>query len=91
VVAVITKIGFDHTAILGDTIEKIAYEKCCILRDCPVITSYHQDEKALEVIKMQANKLYIPDKNNNSPVFYKKIQYLLLIKNKTCIKQNNNV
>jgi dihydrofolate synthase/folylpolyglutamate synthase len=63
VAAVITKIGLDHTAILGDTIEKIAYEKCGILRDCPVITSYHQDEKALEVIKMQANKLYIPDKN----------------------------
>ena len=63
VAAVITKIGLDHTAILGDTIEKIAYEKCGILRDCPVITSYHQDEKALEVIKMQANKLYIPDEN----------------------------
>lgn len=61
--AVITKIGLDHTAILGDTIEKIAYEKCGILRDCSVITAYHQDKKALEVIKMQANKLYIPDEN----------------------------
>ena len=63
VAAVITKIGLDHTAILGDTIEKIAYEKCGILRDCPVITSYHQDKKAFEVIKTQANKLYIPDEN----------------------------
>lgn len=61
--AVITKIGLDHTAVLGNTIEKIAYEKCGILRNCPVITSYRQDKKALEVIKTQANKLYIPDKN----------------------------
>lgn len=61
--AVITKIGLDHTAVLGNTIEEIAYEKCGILRDCPVITSAFQDERALRVIKKQTNKLYIPDKN----------------------------
>ncbi len=61
--AVITKIGLDHTAILGDTIEEIAYEKCGILRDCPVITSHLENEKALGVIKEKAKELYIPDKN----------------------------
>ena len=30
-VSVITKIGLDHTAILGETIEKIAAEKCGII------------------------------------------------------------
>ena len=37
--AVITKIGFDHTAVLGDTLEQIAGEKAGIIkRGCPVIT-----------------------------------------------------
>ena len=37
-VAVITNIGLDHTDWLGDTIEKIAYEKAGIIRpDIPVI------------------------------------------------------
>ena len=34
----ITKIGYDHTEFLGDTIEKIAYEKACIMKqDSPCI------------------------------------------------------
>lgn len=39
-VAVITKIGFDHTAILGDTLEKIAGEKAGIIKQgSPVVIS----------------------------------------------------
>ncbi len=39
-VAVITKIGFDHTAILGDTLEEIAGEKAGIIKPgCPVVIS----------------------------------------------------
>jgi len=48
---VITKIGLDHTAVLGDTIEKIAYEKCGIIKDCPVITSFNQPEGAFNVLQ----------------------------------------
>lgn len=59
--AVITKIGLDHTAVLGDTIEKIAFEKCGILRDAPTITSPFQKPKALEVIKSIAKKLILPE------------------------------
>lgn len=58
---VITKIGLDHTAVLGDTIEKITEEKCGILRSCPTVTSPFQDKKALEVIKSKADNLVIPD------------------------------
>lgn len=58
---VITKIGLDHTAILGDSIEKIAEEKCGILRDCPTVTTFNQDKKALEVIKKHTDKLFIPE------------------------------
>lgn len=59
--AVITKIGLDHTAILGDTFEKIASEKCGILRDCPTVSSPNQQSSAFYVIKNNANELYVPD------------------------------
>ncbi len=58
---VITKIGLDHTEILGDTLEKIAEEKCGIIRNCPTITTPNQPEKALNVIKSKAQNLIIPD------------------------------
>lgn len=57
---VITKIGLDHTAILGESIAKIAEEKCGILRNCPTITNPSQPKEALEVIKTQAKNLYVP-------------------------------
>ena len=58
---VITKIGLDHTAVLGDTFEKIAKEKCGIIRDCPTVTSPYQNEEALTVIKNTACELYVPE------------------------------
>ncbi len=64
VVCVITKIGLDHTAILGNSIEKIAVEKCGILRDCPTVTTFNQDIKALDVIKKYTDKLFIPEKES---------------------------
>lgn len=49
---VITSISLDHVAILGDTIGKIAFEKCGIIKEnVPVITSSNQQDDALEVIK----------------------------------------
>ena len=49
---VITSISLDHIAILGDTIEKIAFEKCGIIKEnVPVITSLNQTDDALRVIK----------------------------------------
>lgn len=58
--SVITKIGLDHTAILGDTIEKITAEKCGIIKNCPTVTSCNQPEEALSVIKRYHP--IIPDK-----------------------------
>lgn len=81
VVTVITKIGLDHTAILGDTIEEIANEKCGILRDCPNITNPYQKQEALEVIKEASRNLIIPDisklyiKGENSSFIYNEKQY----------------
>lgn len=62
--AVITKIGLDHTAILGDTFEKIAFEKCGILRNCPTVVSANQEKSALDVIEKLAGDLTIPDTND---------------------------
>lgn len=59
--AVITKIGLDHTAVLGDTIEKIAYEKSGIIKSFTAVSSPFQPEAALSVIKKHAKILCIPD------------------------------
>ena len=58
---VITKIGLDHTGILGETIEEIALEKCGILRDCPNITSHNQEKAVLEIIKKKSKNNHIPE------------------------------
>ncbi len=44
-VSVITNIGLDHTHLLGDTIEKIAYEKAGIIKEgVPVVIGRKQDD-----------------------------------------------
>ena len=58
---VITKIGLDHTAILGDTIQKITAEKCGIIKNCPVITLHTQPDGAFKVLN--AYKPIIPNVN----------------------------
>lgn len=60
-VSVITKIGLDHTAILGNIIAEIAREKCGIIKNDITVTSPNQENKALEVIKCHASKLIIPE------------------------------
>lgn len=60
-VTVITSISLDHTGILGDTIEKIAFEKCGIIkRNTTVITSLNQTQKALNVISKTAADKGVP-------------------------------
>jgi len=66
-VSVITNIELEHTEFLGDTVEKIAYEKAGIIKDkVSVITS--AKGKALDVIKKVAksnnSRLIIPKKYN---------------------------
>lgn len=49
---IITSISLDHTAILGDTAEKIAFEKCGIIKNgTRVITSLNQTIDAFNVIR----------------------------------------
>ena len=54
-VSVICSISLDHTAILGDTIEQIAFEKCGIIKHGGVTVTYpNQTEEALSVIMRRA-------------------------------------
>lgn len=64
--AVITSISFDHTQYLGDTLGKIAFEKCGIIKKGTTVVSYPlQKNEALEVIKSRVDEenanLFIPD------------------------------
>lgn len=90
-VSVITSISLDHTAILGDTIEKITGEKCGIIKENGTVAAYpFQDEKAMEVIRKtcseKSNTLKIPDVNaieigkeslDGTAVKYKNIEFSL--------------
>ena len=63
-VSVITSISLDHTAVLGDTYEKIAAEKCGIIKENGITVAYGEQEKGVtEVIadfaKKKNNTLYI--------------------------------
>lgn len=58
--SVITTIGLDHTAILGDTIEKIAAQKCGIIKSGSCAVTSMQTEKAMNVIEQTAERLNVP-------------------------------
>lgn len=85
-VAIITKIGMDHTTILGDTLEKIANEKAGIIKSgCPLVTMTQQ-ESVTEVLLenfIRANAL-----ENNAEGFYQisqeDLQYADALPRKMC-------
>ncbi len=58
---VITKIGLDHTAVLGDTLAEIAAEKCGIIKGNIAVTSPWQHAEALTVIENSVSNLVVPD------------------------------
>ena len=65
-VSCIMNISFDHTDMLGETIEEIAYEKAGIIKPNGTVIAYPaMDKKALAVIKAEAEKqnakLIVPD------------------------------
>ncbi len=62
--SVITSISLDHTKILGDTLPKITFEKCGIIKEgVPVVTSANQNSEVLSVIEQTAR-----DRNCNLTV-----------------------
>ncbi len=68
-VNVITSLSIDHSAILGNTVEEIAFEKCGTIKDGGrVVCSYGQPEGALSVVskiaKERDNSLVIPSEDD---------------------------
>ncbi len=88
-VNVITSLSIDHSAILGDTIEEIAFEKCGTIKENGnVICSLGQPKGALKVIektvKEKNNTLTIPCESDieilktdifGTDFIYKNLQY----------------
>lgn len=71
-VSIITQIALDHVAILGDTIEKIAFEKGGIIKkNCPTVLQ-SSEETVAQVISKLCNE-------NNAPLYEAMpIQYNIL-------------
>lgn len=62
-ISIITNIGIDHTAFLGNTLEKIAYEKAGIIKPgIPVVVGKHQ---------MEVDKVFeLACSKKESPLFF---------------------
>ena len=88
-VAVITTIGLDHTELLGDTKEKIAYEKAGIIKKGCRVFTMEKNKKVLTVIEREARKRHadlvlsardiqdIVQKNNTVSFLYNGNTYFL--------------
>ena len=63
--AVIMNIGLDHTEILGDTLEQIAFEKAGILKPGTEAVLFQQTQSVTEVVQKRCDELgitlHIPD------------------------------
>jgi dihydrofolate synthase / folylpolyglutamate synthase len=59
-ITVITPVSIDHTQFLGDTIEKIAFEKAGIIKPGVPVVVGPQQPAALEVIERQAARMGAP-------------------------------
>ena len=56
-VSVIASISLDHTKILGDTLDRIAHEKCGIIKEgCPTVCYPDEPPEALAVIRKTAGE-----------------------------------
>ncbi len=84
IVSIITSISVDHVQYLGDTVEKIAFEKAGIIKENGDVVVYPQDFRIVEVIKKQAEKknasIYETSENDiqllNAGLFGQDLKYL---------------
>lgn len=58
--SIITTIGLDHTAILGDTIEEIALQKCGIIKENSFAVTSKQEDAVIKVMEAVAKEKNIP-------------------------------
>lgn len=56
--AAITKISYDHKDILGDSLDKIAYEKCGIIKPGSTVISYPEQQPVVRLTIVKTAKQY---------------------------------
>ncbi|MCF6408669.1 bifunctional folylpolyglutamate synthase/dihydrofolate synthase [Pseudalkalibacillus salsuginis] len=67
----ITNVGYDHTAILGNALHEIAYEKSGIIKKgAPLVTGVEQEE-AIQVVEEKAKAKNVPVTRLNKDYFIK--------------------
>ncbi len=72
-VGVITAIGLDHTAILGDTLEQIAAEKAGIERDGMPVVIAHNPPEVRTVLEKNATEYFAVDEDYSGDNELKKL------------------
>ncbi len=91
IVSIIMAISIDHKLILGDSISKISFEKCGIIKQNGITISYPQKNKSAinminKISDQKLNKLIVPDlselkileENIFKTIFrYKNVEYIL--------------
>ncbi len=79
ILSVITSISLDHTDRLGDTIEKISFEKAGIIKnDCPVlVASYNSGFETISKIAKERNSIVLIPENKIELVYKDKTNYAL--------------
>ena len=50
-IAVITPVSLDHMRLLGDTVEKIARDKCGIIKQGATVITYGQEKSVMKIIR----------------------------------------
>lgn len=67
-ISVIASISYDHMEYLGDTLEKIAYEKAGIIKENSDVVVYPQDQNIIDVVceqaKLKNSKVHLTNKEN---------------------------
>ena len=87
-ISILTSISYDHTQILGDTIEKITEQKAGIIKPNSMVISAYQEENSINIIKniseKQNSKLYIFKKDFDAEIIKNSNENLEFI-----FKENN--
>jgi dihydrofolate synthase/folylpolyglutamate synthase len=76
-ISVITSLSYDHMAVLGDTLAKIAGEKAGIIKEGVPIVSAPQKEDALEVLERVASERNAPLSLVGRDVSFTRLSYSL--------------
>jgi len=76
-ISVITSLSYDHMAVLGDTLAKIAGEKAGIIKEGVPVVSAPQKEEALKVLERVASERNAPLTLVGRDVSFERLSYSL--------------